>query len=125
MHYDNSASPRVVEVAFKNFDDGNGSYTPNDALYKYSENSDRSGSFEFVAKGDIDHDPLGVQETLAIKSVWLSTGQGKSDVAAGGGSLAVGNATLEECWDTHFSRSYFTDSWNSADTEGSAASCKP
>jgi hypothetical protein len=125
VHYDNTASPRVVVVAFKDFDDGNGNYTPNDALYKYSENSDRSGSFEFVAKGDVDHDPLGVQETLAIKSVWLSTGQGRSDVAAGGGSLAVGSATLEECWDTHFGRSYFTDSWNSADTEGSAASCKP
>ena len=63
---------------------------PNDALYKYSENGDHSGSFEFVTKADVDHDPLGVQETLAIKSVWLSTGQGKSDVGATGGSLAAG-----------------------------------
>ena len=31
VHYDNTGSPRVVEVAFKDFDDGNGSYTPNDA----------------------------------------------------------------------------------------------
>ena len=40
-----------------------------------------------------------VQETVAIKSVWLSTGQGKSNVGATGGSLAA-DATLEECWNT-------------------------
>ena len=124
VHYDNTASPRVVEVAFKGFDDGNGNYTPDSALYKYSENGDRSGSFEFVAKADVDHDPLGIQETLAIKSQWLATGQGTSNVAADGGSLG-GSATLEECWDGSFARSYFTDSWNSADTEGDPASCKP
>jgi hypothetical protein len=124
VHYDNTASPRVVDVAFKGYDDGNGAYTPDSALYKYSENTDHSGSFEFVAKADVDHDPLGIQETLAIKSEWLSTGQGVSNVAADGGSLG-GSATLQECWDATFARSYFTDSWNSADTEGNAASCKP
>ena len=88
MHYDNTGSPRVVEVAFKDFADGNGNYTPNSALYKYAENSDHSGSFEFVTKADVDHDPLRVQETVAIKSEWLGTGQGKSNAGATGGSLA-------------------------------------
>ena len=120
VHYDNSASPRVVAVAFNGFDDGNGSYTPNDAAYKYSENADHSGSFEFVTKADVDHDPLRVQETLGIRSDWLATGQGKSVAGATGGSLAA-DATLEECWDTSFARSYFTDSWNPADSEGDAA----
>jgi len=124
VHYDNTASPRVVNVAFKDFSDGNGSYTPNSALYKYSENGDHSGSFEFVTKADVDHDPLRVQETVAIKSVWLSTGQGKSDAGATGGSLAA-DATLEECWSPLFARTYFTDSWNSAETEGDPTSCKP
>ena len=124
VHYDNTGSPRVVEVAFKGFDDGNGSYTPDDALYKYAENSDRSGSFEFVTKADVDHDPLRVAETVAIKSVWLATGQGDSHAGATGGSLAA-DATLEECWSATFQRTYFTDSWNPAETEGDPATCKP
>ncbi|HEY2745577.1 MAG TPA: hypothetical protein VGL86_13165 [Polyangia bacterium] len=124
VHYDNTGSPRVVSVAFKGFDDGNGSYTPDSALYSYAENADRSGNFSFVAKADVDHDPAGLQETLSIKSAWLATGQGDSQVDAGGGSLGVA-ATLEECWDSGFARSYFTDSWNAADTEGDPASCKP
>jgi hypothetical protein len=124
VHYDNTSSPRVVEVAFKDFDDGNGNYTPNDALYKYSENSDHSGSFEFVTKADVDHDPLRVQETVGIKSAWLSTGQGKSNAGATGGSLAA-DATLEECWNGAFQRTYFTDSWNPSETEGDPNSCKP
>jgi hypothetical protein len=124
VHYDNTSSPRVVDVAFKGFDDGNGSYTPDGALYKYAENSDRSGSFEFVTKADVDHDPLHVQETVGIKSEWLSTGQGKSNAGATGGSLAA-DATLEECWSGTFQRTYFTDSWNASETEGDPASCKP
>ncbi len=124
VHYDNTGSPRVVQVAFKGFDDGNGSYTPDDALYQYAENTDHSGSFSFVTKADVDNDPLRVQETVGIKSEWLSTGQGKSDVAATGGSLAA-DATLEECWSASFQRTYFTDSWNPASTEGDPASCKP
>ena len=124
VHYDNTGSPRVVDVAFKGFDDGNGSYTPDDAAYKFAENGDHSGSFEFVTKADVDHDPLHTQETVGIKSVWLSTGQGDSHVAATGGSLAS-DATLEECWSASFQRTYFTDSWNPAETEGDPASCKP
>jgi hypothetical protein len=124
VHYDNTGSPRVVEVAFKDFADGNGNYTPNSALYKYAENGDHSGSFEFVTKADVDHDPLRVQETVSIKSEWLGTGQGKSNAGATGGSLAA-DATLEECWNTSFQRTYFTDSWNPSETEGDPASCKP
>jgi hypothetical protein len=124
VHYDNTGSPRVVDVAFKGFDDGNGSYTPDDALYHYSENGDHSGNFSFVTKADVDHDPLRVQETVAIKSAWLATGQGDAHAGATGGSLAA-DATLEECWGTSFQRTYFTDSWNPSETEGDPASCKP
>ncbi len=124
VHYDNTGSPRVVSVAFMGFDDGNGSYTPDSALYSFAENSDHSGNFSFVAKADVDHDPAGVQETLSVKSAWLATGQGDSHAGASGGSLST-DATLEECWDTTFARTYFTDSWNTSDTEGDPASCKP
>jgi hypothetical protein len=124
VHYDNTGSPRVVQVAFKDFDDGNGSYTPNDALYDFAENADKSGTFAFVTKVDVDHDPLRVPETVAIKSQWLATGQGRSNASATGGSLAV-DATLEECWSPLFARTYFTDSWNPLETEGDPASCKP
>ena len=123
-HYDNTTFPRVVEVAFKGFDDGNGSYTPDGALYKYTENADHSGEFDFVAKGDVDHDPAAVPEVLAMKSRWLPTGQGVSAVQASGGSLAAPQ-TAAECWDASFAETYFTDTWNSADTQGNPASCSP
>ncbi|MDB4967688.1 MAG: hypothetical protein JWN44_3377 [Myxococcales bacterium] len=124
VKYDNTSSPRVVEVAFKNFDDGIGSYTPNDALYRYAENADTSGNFEFVTKADVDHDPLRATEVVGIKSQWLASGQGRSDVKATGGSLAS-DQTLTECWSNSFARTYFTDTWNPSDTEGDVASCKP
>lgn len=124
VHYDNSSSPRVVEVAFKDFADGNGSYTPNDALYRYAEQPDHSGNFEFVTRADVDHDLLQQKETVAIVSRWLGSGQGRSDVKASGGSLA-GDASLSECWSASFARTYFTDSWRPSDTEGDLSSCQP
>lgn len=124
VHYDNTSDPRVVEVAFKDFDDGIGSYTPNDALYRYAEHADKSGNFEFVTKADVDHDPLQAKEVVSIVSRWLGTGQGRSTVQAKGGSLAA-DASLEECWSASFARTYFTDSWNASDTEGDPASCAP
>lgn len=123
-HYDNTTFPRVVEVAFKGFDDGNGSYTPDGALYKYTENADHSGEFDFVAKADVDHDPAATLEVLAMKSRWLPTGQGVSAVTASGGSLAT-TATAAECWDANFNETYFTDTWNSNDTQGNPSSCSP
>ena len=124
VHYDNTSEPRVVEVAFKDFDDGNGSYTPNDALYRYAEHADKSGNFEFVTKADVDHDPLQDKEVVSIVSRWLGTGQGRSTVQAKGGSLAA-DASAEECWSDAFARTYFTDSWNPSDSEGDPASCQP
>jgi hypothetical protein len=123
-HYDNTSFPRVVEVAFKGFDDGNGSYTPDGALYKYVENADHSGEFDFVAKGDVDHDALAMPEVLAMKSRWLPTGQGVSAVSASGGSLAA-PATAAECWSASFAETYFTDTWNASDTQGNPSSCSP
>jgi hypothetical protein len=124
VHYDNTSNPRVVEVSFKDFDDGIGSYTPNDAQYRYAEHADKSGNFEFVTKADVDHDPLQAKEVVSIMSRWLGTGQGRSTVQAKGGSLAA-DATVEECWSTSFARTYFTDSWNPSDSEGDPASCQP
>jgi hypothetical protein len=124
VHYDNTNNPRQVDVTFQNFDDGIGSYTPNDAIYTYVENADRSGSFSFVTKADVNHDPLRDKEDVSIVSQWLGTGQGRSDVKASGGSLSAA-ATLTECWNSSFARTYFTDSWNPLETEGDPASCKP
>ena len=73
MHYDNTASPRVVEVTFKDFADGNGNYTPNDAGYKYAENADHSGSFEFVTKAEniVFIGPTGVGKTGLASALLL------------------------------------------------------
>jgi hypothetical protein len=124
VHYDNTSDPRVVEVSFKDFDDGKGTYTPNDALYKYEERADKSGDFSFVTKADVDHDPAGQQEIVSIMSRWLPTGQGDSAVQASGGSLAA-TATATECWDASFDETYFTDTWKASDTVGDPSSCQP
>jgi hypothetical protein len=123
VHYDNSGDPRVVDVGFKAFTDGNGTYTPDGATYHFVERNDHSGSFSFVAQADVDHDPLGTLETASIVSKWAATGQGRSDIQASGGSLVNATASATECWDSSFARTYFTDSWNPTSTEGDASTC--
>jgi len=125
VHYDNTAAPRVVDVTFHAFTDGNGTYTPDGAAYKFQENADHSGNFSFVAQADVDHDLAGILETASITSKWTSTGQGRSDISANGGSLGVGAASATECWGATYARTYFTDSWNPSSTEGDVTTCIP
>lgn len=92
------------------------------ATYHYSEDKeDGSGDFEFSANGDIHADnpdedkPL--LETMTIKSRWLSSGTGRSDVTIAGGEVTSDIAThlpnsdrsdvqATECWDDSFNLTF-------------------
>ncbi len=121
VHYSNSADPRNVEVVFQNFVDDAGAM-PRDAIYRYAEHADHSGNFEFVTLQDIDGDGA-TKEVLAVLSRWNSTGAGRSDADATGGSLGGLTVHIEECWDASFDETYYTDNLNLNPTEGDPASC--
>jgi hypothetical protein len=121
VHYDNTGDPRNVEVAFQDFSDSAGRM-PRNALYRYAEDPDHSGNFEFATQQDLDGDGA-TREDLAIVSRWDATGAGRSDAVATGGSLADLVAHAEECWDTSFDETYYTDNLHIKPTEGDPASC--
>ena len=52
-HWEVGSDPRVVEAAFEGFTNARGE-GPLDALYRYTEASDGSGSFELGLRADID-----------------------------------------------------------------------
>jgi len=51
------------------------------------------------------------KETLTIKSRWLESGAGRSDVELTGGDLGEESATANECWDTSFASRYLRASY--------------
>jgi hypothetical protein len=44
-------------------------------------------------------------EVVTVKSRWMESGAGRSDVKLAGGDL-LGEATVNECWDTGFLSAY-------------------
>ena len=98
-----------------------------DATYKYDATPAAGGSFEFQMAKDLDNGaPLKNKiENIAVKSRWLQTGAGRSDVTASGGDLvAFGTQHASECWDENFNSLYLTASWFvPQDAWGSASSC--
>lgn len=106
--YDTESQPQTLAIDFSDFrscdDDDDGVYS---AKYYYDRMADGSGNFQFTANGDIqngERSPV-VLENLVIRSRWLATGAGRSDVSISGGDLILEGAnkvTASECWDTNF-----------------------
>lgn len=90
--------------------------------YDYTEKRDRSGELGFAIYGDTD-DPGTGWEMSDFRSRWRADGAGRADVHVTGGDMGSGSATATECWDSHFLRTYYTDSVAWIPTEGSASSC--
>ncbi|MCE9668236.1 hypothetical protein LY474_10460 [Myxococcus stipitatus] len=94
-----------------------------DARYRYARTPTDGGELDFVIEKDIDADPTRLaEEKLAIKSRWEPTGAGRSDIKLSGGDL-VGEATLNECWDTSFLSVYYVASYNPFVGYGEVAAC--
>jgi hypothetical protein len=96
-----------VNVSFNNVSGA----TPDQAFnaeYRFDLQPNKSGTFEFAL--DINMDPFDpwrqALERWSIKSRWMETGAGRSDVVAHGGDLH-GQETLNECWDAGFLSRYY------------------
>lgn len=83
-----------------------------DVGYGYTENK-AGGTFDFRMNKNWVSGP-GI-EALTVKSRWVPTGAGRSDVKATGGDLST-PATVSECWDAAFRSKYVNASWASKTT---------
>jgi hypothetical protein len=79
----------------------------NNGKYHYQQAPGEGGEFEFQCIGNV-HKELDkpAAENLTIKSRWMHTGAGRSDVKVSGGDVS-GETTLNECWDTNFKSTFF------------------
>jgi hypothetical protein len=82
-----------------------------DASYRFLRRPGQGGEFQFSTDKDQVNTSTAL-EHLAIKSRWMSTGAGRSDVIASGGDLSS-PATASECWDSAFTSQYMVTSWSS------------
>lgn len=84
-----------------------------DAAYKYRHTPGAGGTFDFRAnRAD------GAQWN--IRSRWLQTGEGRSDVkATSGGGIVLG--TLAECWDATYASRFQFYSWDASKNYGTVA----
>ena len=69
-----------------------------DATYAYAETPGAGGSFQFSVIKDAIATSAAL-ETVSVRSRWLQTGAGRSDVKLTGGGLVAPQATANEGWD--------------------------
>lgn len=106
---------RTVDVTFTDVANACNDEEPTLATYHYSEAADGSGDFQFSANGNVHqaNEEKPLIETLTIKSRWLGTGAGRSDVVISGGEIPADLETYlpesdatsvraTECWDEGF-----------------------
>jgi len=97
------------------------STTPNTALYRYAQVPGGKGSFQFAVDTNVHWFDANraAAERLSVKSRWVESGEGRSDVRLSGGDLSAPE-TLNECWDSRF-RSTYLERTDSAEGWGSAS----
>jgi hypothetical protein len=91
------------------------------ADYAYAQNPDDSGDMTFTADEDVGGGPA--LENLTVRSRWLATGAGRSDVRLEGGDLGSTEAIASQCWNTNFLEVYYTDNVNFLPTDGDPTQC--
>lgn len=92
---------------------------------KSTANEDHTGSLDTDAFVDIDESKMTAPEDVHILSRWRADGAGRADITIAGGDLPATIDLVEavECWGTDFTRVYYTDSVDFAQTEGDATAC--
>jgi len=103
----------TVDAAFRQVRDDKDASKRVDMDYRYAATPGQGGQFDFRKTEDF-HKVSGSakQENLTIKSRWLETGAGRSDVKLVGGDLPFGyEATASECWDTTFASRFLTTNY--------------
>ncbi len=100
-----------------------------DANYRYASTPGEGGQFDFAMLKNID--AQAQLERMSIRSRWMESGAGRSDVRLTNGDMGGGTVTLNECWDTGFLSRYFrvsasTSEWNmSYGTEATDCAFQP
>lgn len=91
-----------------------------DATYHFTQTPGQGGSLEFQMNKDITATPA--VEVLSVRSRWLDSGAGRSDVRVSGGDL-TSPATANECWDATFASRFFVTTWDPSQTWGASSVC--
>ncbi|WP_375772461.1 hypothetical protein NR798_16750 [Archangium gephyra] len=105
-------SAATVDAAFRQVRDENDASKRVDADYRYAATPTQGGQFDFKLVQDwFKKEGSAAKETLTIKSRWLESGAGRSDVELTGGDLGAESATANECWDTAFASRYLYASY--------------
>lgn len=101
----------TVNAAFRQVKDANDTTKRVDADYLYASTPGQGGEFDFKLSQDW-HKVIGstARENLTIKSRWLETGAGRSDVKLTGGDVQSEH-TVTDCWDTTFASRYLRASF--------------
>ena len=115
VQYDTTTEPRMLDVVLNGVADECKGEDPTDAHYIYTESPDASGTMDFAVRNNMhrpdENKPL--EEVLAVRSRWLGTGQGRSDVQVSEGEIPTDLATyipgttatsveIVECWSDVF-----------------------
>lgn len=114
-----AASPVLVDATFTQVRDADTGNRVN-ATYKFSQEPNAGGRFEFTVIKNITGTPA--LEALTINSRWQHSGAGRADVRAVGGDLAQ-PATASECWDSNFLSRYLAVSFDPAQDYGQESAC--
>ena len=117
--YDAASEPRTLDVRFHAVADTCQNQRPTDAHYTYIENADKSGSmdFSFVANLNKPEENKPAEETMSVRTRWLATGTGRSDVQVSNGDIpgdlaafipgtTATTVNISECWDDNFGLSF-------------------
>jgi hypothetical protein len=116
--YDIDPDGVTAEAGFEDFSDGG---EVMDAYYRYGQVVDGEGYMDLVWTEDVHEGPAG-DETLALRSRWLPTGEGRADAVVFDGDLSE-PGTLTDCWDEAFEVSYYSESWSSDQDRGEQSAC--
>jgi hypothetical protein len=119
--YDAQPDLRTVDIDFDGIDNTCDDEPASLQSYHYSEDAEGAGKFQFSIKGNIhpDEEQKPLEETLTIKSSWLATGEGRSDLILTSSEIEADIAThlpestatdvrVTECWNDLFELT-FTD----------------
>ncbi len=93
---------------------------PIDALYAYAQDAAGGGTMDLAWLDDVNG--TAVEETLAMRTRWQSTGDGRSDAVVTGGDLGA-DAYASECWAGDFVTSYWTDTIGMYESVGEVGVC--
>ncbi len=116
-----SADGTVVATAgFEDFGDAGGDTT--DAYYHYEQVPQGEGKMDLAYNADV-HENGSADEVRLLRSRWVATGAGRSDLSVPEGELGELIATASECWGETFESEYWTDNFSGAGEVGDVSVC--